>query len=172
MPSDAASPRRCRPRPWCRRQTGTLSQRGAYVRAPPGVGGDRRGPALGWLRWSVASSAWRTSRGHLHAPRPASPQPDEVARYLFRRVVSWGRSRTSSWPTAPASTSTSLPPRVRHPGVRLAVRPRRPRQGGERILEQLLDSAEQGWPKRGSARHLPVRTTPTRRQLLRLHETT
>ncbi len=31
-------------------------------------------------------------RGHLHAPRPAPTHPDEVARYLFRRVVSWGRS--------------------------------------------------------------------------------
>ncbi len=28
----------------------------------------------------------------MHVPRPAAPEPDEVARYLFRRVVSWGRS--------------------------------------------------------------------------------
>jgi proteasome accessory factor A len=33
--------------------------------------------------------------------------PDEVARYLFRRVVSWGRSSNVFWPTAPACTSTS-----------------------------------------------------------------
>ncbi len=36
--------------------------------------------------------------------------PDEVARYLFRRVVSWGRQQQRvPAPTAPASTSTSAP---------------------------------------------------------------
>ena len=31
-------------------------------------------------------------RGHLYAPGQRRLSPDEVARYLFRRVVSWGRS--------------------------------------------------------------------------------
>ena len=31
-------------------------------------------------------------RRHVHVPRPATAFPDEVARYLFRRVVTWGRS--------------------------------------------------------------------------------
>ena len=32
--------------------------------------------------------------------------PDEVARYLFRRVVSWGRSSNVFLGTAPGSIST------------------------------------------------------------------
>jgi proteasome accessory factor A len=31
-------------------------------------------------------------RHHLHLRRAAHPDPDEVARYLFRKVVAWGRS--------------------------------------------------------------------------------
>ena len=57
--------------------------------------------------------------------------PDEVARYLFRRVVSWGRSSNVFLANgARLYLDVGSPPRVRHPGVRLDPRPRHPRQGG------------------------------------------
>ncbi|MEZ5239823.1 MAG: Pup--protein ligase [Microthrixaceae bacterium] len=70
--------------------------------------------------------------------------PDEVARYLFRRVVSWGRSSNvflangarlyldvGSHPEYATPECDSLADLVAHD------------KAGERILEQLLDSAEQ-----------------------------
>ncbi|MCB1271896.1 MAG: Pup--protein ligase, partial [Microthrixaceae bacterium] len=70
--------------------------------------------------------------------------PDEVARYLFRRVVSWGRSSNvflangarlyldvGSHPEYATPECDSLSDLVAHD------------KAGERILEQLLDSAEQ-----------------------------
>ena len=57
--------------------------------------------------------------------------PDEVARYLFRRVVSWGRSTNVFLANgARLYLDVGSPPRVRHARVRLDPRPRRPRQGG------------------------------------------
>ena len=56
--------------------------------------------------------------------------PDEVARYLFRRVVSLGPQLQRVPPERrPPLPRRRLPPRVRHARVRLAVRPRRARQG-------------------------------------------
>ena len=66
--------------------------------------------------------------------------PDEVAR-VFRRVVSWGRSSNVFLAVGPGCTSMGQSPRVRHARVRLDPRPGHPRQGGERILEQLLVAA-------------------------------
>ena len=70
--------------------------------------------------------------------------PDEVARYLFRRVVSLGPlQQRLPRERRPALPRRRQPPRVRHARVRLDPRPRDPRQGGERILEGLVQSAEQ-----------------------------
>ena len=59
-------------------------------RAPPGPPMPRRhsvGP------WTAASSGSRTSTAsRARSGASAGCRPDEVARYLFRRVVSWGRS--------------------------------------------------------------------------------
>src|ERR1700747_103973 len=70
--------------------------------------------------------------------------PDEVARYLFRRVVSWGRSSNvflrngarlyldvGSHPKYPPAECDSLAQRVTHD------------RAGERVLEDLLIDAEQ-----------------------------
>ena len=85
--------------------------------------------------------------------------PDEVARYLFRRVVSWGRSsQRVPRRTAPGSTSTS----ARHPEYAtpecdsiydLVVHDK----AGERILEQLL-AQRRAAPAGGGhpRRHLPL----------------
>ena len=91
--------------------------------------------------------------------------PDEVARYLFRRVVSWGRSSNvflangarlyldvGSHPEYATPECDSIHDLVVHD------------KAGERILEQLLASA----PSSGSARRASAasstcsRTTPTR----------
>ena len=56
--------------------------------------------------------------------------PDEVARYLFRRVVSWGRSSERvPRQRRPAVPRRGQSPRVRHARVRLDPRPGDPRQG-------------------------------------------
>ena len=70
--------------------------------------------------------------------------PDEVARYLFRRVVTWGRSSTSFCATDPGSTSTS----DRIPEYATAecddlVQLINHDRAGERILEDLIIDAEQ-----------------------------
>ena len=53
--------------------------------------------------------------------------PDEVARYLFRRVVSWGRSSNVFLENgARLYLDVGQPPRVRDPRVRLDLGPRRP----------------------------------------------
>src|ERR687884_633640 len=79
-----------------------------------------------------------TYRGHRRI------SPDEVARYLFRRVVSWGRSSNvflrngarlyldvGSHPEYATPECDSVPDLVVHD------------KAGERILEQLVQSAEQ-----------------------------
>ncbi|MEZ5228430.1 MAG: proteasome accessory factor PafA2 family protein [Acidimicrobiales bacterium] len=69
--------------------------------------------------------------------------PDEVARYLFRRVVSWGRS-SNVFLVDGARRSRR---RCSHPEYATAECGRSAtswsRRGRERILEQLLDSAEE-----------------------------
>ena len=69
--------------------------------------------------------------------------PDEVARYLFRRVVSWGRS-SQRLPAQrrPALPGRRLPPGVRDTGVRHLVDLVAHDKAGERILEGLLVDAE------------------------------
>src|SRR5213080_5568145 len=77
--------------------------------------------------------------------------PDEVARYLFRRVVHWGRSSNvflengarlyldvGSHPEYATPECDSILDLVTHD------------KAGERILEQLLGSAEQRWREEGS----------------------
>ena len=84
--------------------------------------------------------------------------PDEVARYLFRRVVSWGRSSNVFLANgARLYLDVGSPPRVRHARVRLDPRPRHPRQGGRadpRAAARLGRAA----PPRGGhpRRHLPL----------------
>ena len=97
--------------------------------------------------------------------------PDEVARYLFRRVVSWGRSSNvflangarlyldvGSHPEYATPECDSIHDLVVHD------------KAGERILEQLLTSAEQRLARGGHpGRHLPLQEQHRLgRQLLRL----
>ncbi len=84
--------------------------------------------------------------------------PDEVARYLFRRVVSWGRSSNvflangarlyldvGSHPEYATPECDSIHDLVAHD------------KAGERILEQLLGSRRAAPPRGGHPRrHLPV----------------
>ena len=84
--------------------------------------------------------------------------PDEVARYLFRRVVSWGRcSNVFLANGARLYLDVGSPPRVRHARVRLDLRPRRPRQGG-RAHPRAAARVGRAAPARGGhpGRHLPV----------------
>ena len=97
--------------------------------------------------------------------------PDEVARYLFRRVVSWGRSSNvflqngarlyldvGSHPEYATPECDSLYELVVHD------------KAGERILEQLVESAEQRLAEESIRRHdLPVQEQHRLcRQLLRV----
>jgi proteasome alpha subunit len=97
--------------------------------------------------------------------RCASTQPRRGRRYLFRRVVSWGRSvqRVPGQRRA-AVPRRRLAPRVRHARVRLVVRPGRSRQGGgadPRAAPRRRPSSASA--RRASAARLPVQaTTPTR----------
>ena len=90
--------------------------------------------------------------------------PDEVARYLFRRVVSWGAARNvflangarlyldvGSHPEYATPECDSIYDLVVHD------------KAGERILEQLLASPSSACAKRASAASsTSSRTTPTR----------
>ena len=90
--------------------------------------------------------------------------PDEVARYLFRRVVCWGRSSNvflrngarlyldvGSHPEYATPECDDIGELVTHD------------KAGERILEGLLVDAERGCTTRASpARSTCSRTTPTR----------
>ena len=84
--------------------------------------------------------------------------PDEVARYLFRRVVSWGRQQQRlPGQRCPALPRRGLAPRVRHARVRLDLRPGRARQGGRAHPraapgQRRAAAARRGHPRR----HLPV----------------
>ena len=103
----------------------------------------RQGLACGTV-WTGESSAWRTSTASpaLSAAR-GRLSPDEVARYLFRRVVSWGRSSNvflengarlyldvGSHPEYATPECDSIADLVVHD------------KAGERILEHLVGSAE------------------------------
>ena len=91
--------------------------------------------------------------------------PDEVARYLFRRVGQLGpqlqRVPAERRPPVPRRR---LAPRVRHARVRLAVRPRRPRQGGRADPREPASSRPSSASprRRSAARSTCSRTTPTR----------
>ncbi len=97
--------------------------------------------------------------------------PDEVARYLFRRVVSWGRSSNVFLENgARLYLDVGQPSRVRHPRVRLHRRPGGPRQGGG-ADPRPPGRGGRGPPARGGhpGRHLPVQEQHRLgRQLLRL----
>ena len=84
--------------------------------------------------------------------------PDEVARYLFRRVVSWGRSSNVFLANgARLYLDVGSPPRVRHPRVRLDPRPRHPRQGRRADPRAAAGLGRAAPPRRGHPRrHLPL----------------
>ena len=91
--------------------------------------------------------------------------PDEVARYLFRRVVSWGRSSNVFLANgARLYLDVGQPPRVRHARVRLDPRP------GRSTTRRGSASSSSCWPppssacgRRASAASSTCsRTTPTR----------
>jgi hypothetical protein len=102
--------------------------------------------------WIAGSSGSRTSTG---SPAPCSGQrrlsPDEVARYLFRRVVSVGAfEQRVPRERRPPLSRRRQPPRVRHPRVRLALLDVVAHdKAGERILESLVHSAEQRLDEEG-----------------------
>ena len=79
--------------------------------------------------------------------------PDEVARYLFRKVVSLGPlAATSSCATAPGSTSTSAAtPSTPPPSATTSRQLVAHDKAGERILEGLLVDAEQRLREEGIA---------------------
>ena len=98
--------------------------------------------------------------------------PDEVARYLFRKVVVVGPlAATSSSPTARGSTSTSAPTPSTPPPSATHVRQLVTHdKAGERILEGLVADAQQRLREEGIAgRDLRVQEQHRLgRQLLRL----
>ena len=98
---------------------------------------------LSWRRAATDLRYRERIRRHLHPARPTALSPDEVARYLFRRVVSWGRSSNVFLRTGRLYLDVGSHPEYATPecdSVReLVVHDK----AGERILEQLLISAEQ-----------------------------
>ena len=97
--------------------------------------------------------------------------PDEVARYLFRRVVSWGRSSNVFLRNgARLYLDVGSHPEYATPGVRQPDRPGHPRQGGRADpggpAGRRRPAAARGGHRR---RHLPVQEQHRLgRQLLRL----
>jgi len=90
--------------------------------------------------------------------------PDEVARYLFRRVVSWGRSSNVFLENGAASISTWAATRStpRRNAIRSLISSPHDK-AGERILEHLLLSAEQRLREEGIRGVIYLfKTTPTR----------
>ncbi len=97
--------------------------------------------------------------------------PDEVARYLFRRVVSWGRSSNVFLENgARLYLDVGQPPRVRHARMRLHRRPGRPRQGGGADPRPSGERCRGAPARRGDpGRHLPLQEQHRlRREFLRL----
>src|SRR3979409_1710359 len=77
-------------------------------------------------------------------PRQSRLSPDEVARYLFRRVVSWGRSSNVFLENgARLYLDVGSHPEYATPECDSVLDLVIPDKAGERILEQLLASAEQ-----------------------------
>ena len=112
-------------------------------------------------------------RRHLHVPRPAPPvSPDEVARYLFRRVVSLGPqlATCSCANGARLYLDVGCHPEYATPECDALDELVTHDKAGERILEGLLVDAEQRLREEGIARrHLPVQEQHRLgRQLLRL----
>ena len=104
-----------------------------------------------------------TQRGHRRL------SPDEVARYLFRRVVSWGRSSNvflangarlyldvGSHPEYATPECDNINELVAHD------------KAGERILEQLLTSAEERLREEGIACLLYTSPSPRDATLSRM----
>src|SRR3546814_11527578 len=76
--------------------------------------------------------------------------PDEVARYLFRRVVSWGRSSNVFLAHGARLYLDVRPhPEYATPACDSIINLVTPDKAGERILEQLLESAEARRPGEG-----------------------
>ena len=100
---------------------------------------------IGSSAWSAGSSAWRTSTA---SPAPSAASAGS-ARTRWPATCSGGScpgagAATCSWPTAPACTSTSAPTRsTPRPECDSILDLVTHDKAGERILEQLLGSAEQ-----------------------------
>ena len=96
--------------------------------------------------------------------------PDEVARYLFRRVVSWGRSSNVFLENgARLYLDVGSHPEYATPECDTRLRPRRPRQGGGADPRRSPEGGR-GAPPRGGdlRRHLPLQEQHRLgRQLLR-----
>ena len=98
-----------------------------------------------FFAWSAGSSAWRTST----ASPARSAASAGSARTRWPATCSGGScpgagAATCSWPTAPGSTSTSAPtPSTPRPECDSILDLVTHDKAGERILEQLLGSAEQ-----------------------------
>ena len=118
---------------------------------------------LSWRRAATDLRYRERIRRHLHPARPTAIESDEVARYLFRRVVSWGRSSNvflangarlyldvGSHPEYATPECDSVRELVVHD------------KAGERILEQLLTvPSSASATKACTATSTCSRTTPT-----------
>ena len=90
--------------------------------------------------------------------------PDEVARYLFRRVVSWGRSNVFLANGARLYLDVGSHPEYATPECDSIYDLVAHDKAGERILEQLWSPPSSGWRRRASAATSTCSaTTPTRR---------
>jgi proteasome alpha subunit len=98
--------------------------------------------------------------------------PDEVARYLFRKVVSWGRSSNVFLRTAPGCTWTSArTPSTRPPSATTSAPSWSTTGRGSGSSKASPPTPRRGCARRASpARCTCSRTTPTRRELYGCHE--
>ena len=104
---------------------------------------DRR-PTRRVASWTGGSSDRERVRRHVHVQGPAPALPDEVARYLFRKVVSWGRSSNVFLRNgARLYLDVGSHPEYATPECDDIVELVTHDKAGERVLEGLLVDAEQ-----------------------------
>jgi hypothetical protein len=103
-------------------------------------------------------------RRHLHARGQRRLSPDEVARYLFRRVVSWGRSSNVFLENgARLYLDVGSHPEYATPECDSPYEVVVHDKAGERILEELVARPSSACARRASpATSTCSRTTPTR----------
>ena len=175
--SSGPTSRRCCPRSRHRSRRGAEPPRARHPPTAPPTDRLQRAPRrrptpVACRRWSGASSASRTSTAsRARCAASAGSAPTRSPATCSAGSCRGAAAPTCSSPTAPGCTSTSAPtPSTPPPSATriydLVVHDK----AGERILEQLLASAEQRLARGGHPRrHLPVQEQHRLgRQLLRL----